>query len=314
MCWPVRTPHRLVGGIQSGIPFYENGRNYEQDNVFNPLTNEAILRVPAHNNYSDNAFIMVGRGRRNYWPASPLAGKMMSIEDTMCELHDIPDFINPEALNQHGNTNPVSSVQTIVKYVERSNLVEIRRGSEEYEGLTSDMKRECKGKPIYKADITVRDVRSSFQENGFFRPRSRNSTGSGSSNFDQVPQELSQASRRAIRSTTSGACPNENVLAACQDTSQPGSCYFWYDITNPNVRYHVLSTTELPENELCIKCCEVEGTPIIPCNCVQDQQTFSTAHFQLHFSCYQGSRFPNFDFTSTALNSKCNWSGVGACV
>jgi len=103
-------------------------------------------------------------------------------------------------------------VQTVVKYVERSNLVEIRRGSEEYEGLTSDMKRECKGKPIYKADITVRDVRSSFQENGFFRPRSRNSTGSGRSNFDQVPQELSQASRRALRSTTRGACPNENVL------------------------------------------------------------------------------------------------------
>ena len=90
-------------GIQSGIPFYENGRNYVQDNVFNPLTNEAILRVPAHNNYSDNAFIMVGRGRRNSGnrrPVSPLAGKMMSIEDTMCELHDIPDFINPEALNQ----------------------------------------------------------------------------------------------------------------------------------------------------------------------------------------------------------------------
>ena len=65
--------------------------------------------------------------------------------------------------------------------------------------------------------------------------------------------------------------------AACQDTSQPGSCYFWYDINNPNVKYHVISTTELPENELCIKCCEVEGTPIIPCNCVQDQQTFSTA-------------------------------------
>jgi len=37
----------------------------------------------------------------------------------MCELHDIPDFINPEALNQHGNTNPVSNVQTIAKYVER---------------------------------------------------------------------------------------------------------------------------------------------------------------------------------------------------
>ena len=90
----------VVGGIQNEIPFYENGRNYVQDNVFNPLTNEAILRVPAHNNYSDNAFIMVGRGRRNYWPASPLAGKMMSIEETMCELHDIPDFINPEALSQ----------------------------------------------------------------------------------------------------------------------------------------------------------------------------------------------------------------------
>jgi len=78
--------------------------------------------------------------------------------------------------------------------------------------LTSDMKSECEGKPIYKADITVRDVRSSFQENGFFRPRSRNSIGSGSSSFDQVPQELSPASRRAIRSTTGGACPNENVL------------------------------------------------------------------------------------------------------
>ena len=80
---------------QNQINITENGEAVVQESSYNVRNHEAVLRVPAHSSYGDNAFVMVGRDAD-----SELAGKMMSIEGDSCELHDIPDFVNVEDLGE----------------------------------------------------------------------------------------------------------------------------------------------------------------------------------------------------------------------
>ena len=92
----------------------------------------------------------------------------------------------------------------------RSNLVEIPRGSAEYNRLSSEMKRECEGKQIFRSDITVSEEDNGFQENGFFIPVPNNRTEAEEAPFAvQQRRILPVATARPV---TPGPCPNEQVL------------------------------------------------------------------------------------------------------
>ena len=80
--------------MNSSLSFNENGTNIAQLQTYNPKTKEAFVKVPAHSNYGDNSYVMVGSSSSH-----PLAGKMMSVEGGNCELHDIHPDMNPEDLS-----------------------------------------------------------------------------------------------------------------------------------------------------------------------------------------------------------------------
>ena len=93
----------------------------------------------------------------------------------------------------------------------RSNLVEIPRGSAEYNRLSSEMKRECEGKQIFRSEITVSEEDNGFQENGFFIPVPDNRTEAEAEASFAVQQRRIVPVTTA-RPVTPGPCPNEQVL------------------------------------------------------------------------------------------------------
>ena len=84
---------QCLGMVTSGFEFVENGTTLVQDQSYNHETKEAVLKVPAHKDYANNTFIMVSKSAN-----SPLAGKMMSVQGDICELHDKPDGVDAEHL------------------------------------------------------------------------------------------------------------------------------------------------------------------------------------------------------------------------
>ena len=71
-----------------------------QEHVYNHETKEAVVNVPAHKNYGNNSYIMLGRTSNH-----PLAGKMMTVEGGNCELHDIFPDVHPEELSKGFSPN-----------------------------------------------------------------------------------------------------------------------------------------------------------------------------------------------------------------
>ena len=99
---------------------------------------------------------------------------------------------------------------TAVSISFRSNLVEIPRGSAEYNRLSSEMKRECEGKQIFRSEITVSEEDNGFQENGFFIPVPDNRTEAEEASFAVQQRRILPVT--TARPVTPGPCPNEQVL------------------------------------------------------------------------------------------------------
>jgi len=281
-----------VEGIvtSGGLVFSENGTALVQDHSYNHETKEAVLNVPAHGDYGDNTFIMVGKNSN-----SPLAGKMMSVIGDQCTLHNKPVGVDSEQLSTEvdikKNVRTESNVEK--RYIVKSNHVEIKENSQEYLQLPETMKNNCKGKTIFKADTEEISEKS-------FKSRK----------FSQFEIMESNNSTRVQRQ----GC--DKVMAACQKYEK--GCWYWdlayLNVTEmPKTSLHYISVSA--GDELCVSCCNSTGTPMIPCECVTYGQAFSSAHYQLHWGCMPDSHYCFWNSSSTALQDQgCDYVGVGACI
>ena len=95
----------ILGQIATGTEYSENGVTYTQQHLYNPDTKEAIIRVPAHGDYGDNSYIVLGNDADHIH-----AGKMMSIENNTCELHDLPMDFHPQDFEKGKLNSKLSNV------------------------------------------------------------------------------------------------------------------------------------------------------------------------------------------------------------
>jgi len=288
-----------VEGIitSGGLVFSENGTAFVQDHSYNHETKEAVINVPAHGNYGDNTFIMVGKNSN-----SPLAGKMMSVIGDQCTLHNKPEGVDSEqlstAVDVKKNVRSESDVE--IRYIMKSNHTEITENSQEYFQLPETMKSNCKGRKIFKADTEVLSEKS-------FKSRK----------FSQIKIKEINNSTKAQRQ----GC--DKVMAACQEngnvlTGSYQGCWYWdisymnlTEMTSPSLHYISVSD----QDELCVSCCDHTGSSMIPCECITYGQAFSSAHYQLNWACMPESHYCKWNPSSTAIKDQgCDYVGVGACI
>jgi len=103
----------IEGIVTSHLPIKEGNETLHQEQTYNQDTKEAVLKVPAHKDYDDNTFIMVGRNSDH-----PLAGKMMTvIGNHTCELHDKPAEIDAEDLQTKRGLLRTTRAEAEVSYI-----------------------------------------------------------------------------------------------------------------------------------------------------------------------------------------------------
>jgi len=295
----------IEGIVNGGLVLSENGTNITQEHSYNHETKEAVLEVPAHNDYGDNSYIMVGKDSDH-----PLAGKMMSVVGDHCELHDKPEGVDSDDLvSKRGLSRMTRNKKIEIKYLVKNNPIEIKTGSEEYKNLTEMMKQKCQGKVIMQVDMEVLDEKK-YKEH----LRNLDYSDSGSIEFKPLHEVLDL--EKIVRSHKTG-CPYNDTMAACQklkETEADSGCWYWEwdDITF----HHYFDESEWKHKEICAKCCNKTGTAVIPCDClVESMVAFSTAYKEIFGVCLEESHFCNYDPLSTRIRDDlgCDYSGIGMC-
>jgi len=157
--------------------------------------------------------------------------------------------------------------------------------------LTEAMKKSCKGLPIVKSDTEI------VSEKEF--------------------QRREKEKRRIIlgpakKLNQRGTC--DEVKNACQDVTAHG-CWYWEfdDLEIHDIHYTVTDK----EKELCVQCCSKftgNSTRKIPCDCLTNPQTFSTAYEDLWGDCFEDSHFCHWDSNANLWDSCPQYEKSGACV
>jgi len=298
---------KICDSIKSEVEFEEDGKPLVQKQSYHHENKEAVLKVPAHKDYDANTFILVGKDSK-----SPLAGKMMAVMRDWCEIFDKPDGIDVEKLGSE--TKSKKSQEEKIVYLWKSNHVIIKPGSEEYKDLTGIMKDECKGIPIYKADMEIVDKPKMRSRTRKLKKRTLKHINETSFNYDFLKQPRQ------------GFCKLQDIMVLCNDLP-PSGCFRW--VYANGEKRHILTLGNNPPGKQCTMCCDKEDTNLLPCSCIvprntpnaykEQRQILSTAYHHLNYHCMPNTAYCKYDPTSTATRDLCNasnhpYTGQGACV
>lgn len=277
--------------LENVVIFEENGETFEQKESYNPVTKEAVLAVPAHGHYPATRFIMQGRSSD-----SPVAGKMIVSTKSECHLEDLPDEVHPEHIEKTNRRRiDARNMKTVKKYrIKKKNR---KATEEELEILSEIMKSECAGKTVVVGSIeTIHH--EEFLEN----------------------LDLSSNFKKSLRRV--------NTNETLQKSSRNGCAHPYYGCAHTNTSYHCVrwshGTGDQPlivhfhgNEHYCVKCCNVPNTIYLPCDCIDNQQKFSTA-FAISrerdgfgYDCIKRSFYCKWD---PAKVPGCDYTSPGSCI
>ena len=132
------------------------------------------------------------------------------------------------------------------------------------------MKLACVGKPVYVSVVEYLNETGEIISNTKIAKKQEEK-------FDVFFVPLNETLIQGTQKQGRASCNNDNLLGACQPKPTRDTCYWWNIIGKKGVTFHMIGTTHLPQDKLCVKCCNQTGTPIIPCQCITQKQVFSTA-------------------------------------